>query len=74
MCRSLQVGVPSNSLSLALAELSDSVEIERQLDWLDLVEREHAYIMALARLEAEDRKAQRGKVLEIDKETGEVTG
>ena len=74
MQRALQIGVPSNSLSLAVAELSDEVECIPQPAWLDLLEREHAYVMALARLEAEDRKAQRAKTVEFDKETGEVLG
>lgn len=73
MQRALQLSVPSSSLSSAIAQLSDEAECIPQPAWLDLLEREHAYIMAMARLEAEDRKAQREKLAKIDPETGEVT-
>lgn len=74
MTRSLQIGVPSSSLSSAVDALCHEVECIPQPAWLDLIEREHAYVMALTRLEAEDRKAQRVKTVKFDQETGEVIG
>lgn len=71
----LQLPTPGSSLSSEAAKLAHEVEcLERPSAWLDLLEREHSYIMALARGEAEDRKAQReaGKLATVDLETGEV--
>jgi hypothetical protein len=68
MQRSLSIGVPSSSLSSAMVQLSDEVECIPQPAWLDLLEQEHAYVMALARLEAEDRKAQRNREVQLDPE------
>ena len=59
MHRSLGIGTLNKSLSLAIVELSDEVECIPDPEWLDLLDQEHAYIMALARLEAEDRKEKK---------------
>ena len=58
MCRSLQLGAPSSAASSTLSELVLTVGPYRS-ELLDLVEREHGYLMAKARLEAERRKAER---------------
>ena len=71
----LQLPTPGSSLSSEVAKLAHEVEcLERPAAWLDLIECEHSYIMALARGEAEDRKAQREAAREVkfDPETGEV--
>lgn len=71
----LQLPTPSSSLSSEAAALVHEVQcLERPSAWLDLIEREHSYIMALARGEAEDRKAQREakREVKIDQETGEI--
>jgi len=41
--------------------------------WLDLLDAEHGYIMALARAEADDRREQRGRRETINPQTGEVS-
>lgn len=57
LCRSLQLGQPSSSTSHSMAALSVLLPDRRARgDWLDLIEREHAYVIALARLEAERRR------------------
>lgn len=58
MCRSLQLGAPSSAASSTLSELVLTVGPYRS-ELLDLVEREHGYLMAKARLEAERRKDAR---------------
>lgn len=58
MCRSLQLGAPSSSASSALAELRATVGSARG-SWLDMIDREHGLLMAMARLEAERRKNAR---------------
>jgi hypothetical protein len=70
----LQLGVPSSSLSSAVLLLEDEVACIPQPAWLDLLEREHAHVMALARKEAEDRREQRlaETTATIDPKTGEV--
>lgn len=59
--RGLQVSETSSSLSRAATELVDELELVKasHVQWLDMVEREVGYLMALARLEAEDRKSRR---------------
>lgn len=57
MLRGLQLSAPSSSISSRAVELSDDVVAQgAKTAWLDLLEREHAYLIAMARLEAEDRK------------------
>lgn len=58
MCRSLQLGATSNSASSLLVELRTHVGSARGA-WLDMIEREHGLLMAMARLEAERRKEAR---------------
>lgn len=53
LLRRLQVGAPSSRLSASLRRLCDGVSDSRS--WLDLIEREHGYILARARLGAEQR-------------------
>lgn len=59
MQRSLGIATPGPALSRAIVQLSDETEVIPDPEWLDLIDKEHAYIMALARLEAEDRKEKR---------------
>lgn len=53
--RDLQIAAPSKDLSHSLADLETATH-GRQSEWLALVEREHGYIIACARLEAERRR------------------
>lgn len=58
--RGLQLGAGNSSSSKALVELADEVQaLGAEHAWLDMLEREHAFLIALARLEAEDRKERR---------------
>lgn len=58
MSRSLSLGAPSNDRSLVIDSLTILVG-EESSKWLDLVEEEHSYLMALCRLEAQQRKNNR---------------
>lgn len=54
--RSLQLGAPSSSLSSAIEKLTiATIEIGAS-SFLDLIEREHGYVMARARLAADQRR------------------
>lgn len=53
--RGLQLGAPSSAACSTLSELVATVGPFRS-EWLDLVERESGYVIALARLEAEKRR------------------
>lgn len=58
--RSLQLVALSKGASQVLSELADYVrEHGCAIDWLQLIESESAYLMALARLQSEARKEQR---------------
>jgi len=59
--RSLQLGSPSNAASSSLDALVRAVGARRG-DWLDLVEREHGYLMAACRLEADRRRDARAEM------------
>jgi len=60
LARSLGLGAPDSNRSSATSRLARVVEEDATSDrWLDLVEEEHAYLMALARLEAERRQEER---------------
>lgn len=61
MQRALQISTPNSKLSTSILELATECETIADPDFLDLIEEEHGYIMALARAEAEDRKEQRTK-------------
>lgn len=56
--RSLQLAAPVSSACSTLDLLVRGVG-DRRSDWLDLVEREHGYLLAAARLEAERRRDAR---------------
>lgn len=56
--RGLQLGCPSNGASSSLDLLVRAVGTRRG-DWLDLVEREHGYLLAACRLEADRRREAR---------------
>lgn len=57
MSRKLNLSAPSNSLSSAIKRLEIGVqECCYPEEWLDLVEDEYSYLIALARLEAQRRK------------------
>lgn len=58
MQRGLQLPAASSSLSSAAVALAKSVGTDAAA-WLDMVESEHGYIIALARLESEERKKRR---------------
>ena len=58
MMRGLQLGSPSSAACSALSELVATVGAA-SADFLDTIEREHGYLMARARLEAERRKEER---------------
>ena len=53
--RDLQIGAPDKELSRSIEALAAATQ-GRSAAWLALVEREHGYIIASARLEAERRK------------------
>lgn len=60
MKRGLRLSTTSRSLSSAAVKLADAVEtMTARNEWLDMVGREVGYIIAMCRLEAEDRKEQR---------------
>lgn len=60
LCRSLQVGAPDSSTSSATCELVNLLnEAGATRGWLDLIESEHGYLIAMARLESERRRADR---------------
>lgn len=54
--RALQLSSPSSALSSEIETLTITVVEVGAPAWLDLLEREHGYIIARARLEAERRK------------------
>lgn len=60
LCRTLQLGAPSPANCRSLVDLVHEVT-ERQCrrEWLDIVEREYGYLMALARKSAEARREAR---------------
>jgi hypothetical protein len=58
--RDLQIPSLSSLASSVLVELVHVVtELGARSEWLDLIEREHGYLIALARLTAEKRKEER---------------
>ena len=58
MARTLRLDAPSSRYSeVLLALTSDVRERGCESDWLDLVEREYAYLMVLARAISDRRKA-----------------
>lgn len=60
MTRRLNVISPSKRLSRALSDLADYVREEASTrQWLELLEREHGYVIALTRLAAEKAKEAR---------------
>lgn len=60
MTRRLQIGSPSSSASKTCFELAARVrELSAASEWLDLIEREHGYLMAKARLISEQRREAR---------------
>lgn len=69
MMRSLQLGAPSSGASSMLTTLVALVGPYRS-EWLDLIEREHGLLLAMARLEAERRR----DVREAKKDTVTMEG
>lgn len=60
LCRSLKLPAPDSYLSASISTLTTTVdEVGDARAWLDLVEREYAHMMALARLRAETRSETR---------------
>lgn len=60
ICRGLQLPALNNSASRDLTNLVQKVaELDARGAWLDLIEAEHGYLIALARLTAEGRKEAR---------------
>jgi hypothetical protein len=63
MRRDLNLPAPSSSGSKALVELVHAVtEKSARRDWLDMLDKEHGYLIALTRLSAEKRKEARDAV------------
>lgn len=57
MIRGLQLGAPQKDSSRCFRDLADYVREQcAARDWLDIMEREYGYIMAVARGVAEQRK------------------
>lgn len=56
LMRSLQLGAPGSSLSSAIEALTIAVAEVGSSAFLDLIEREHGYVIARARLAAEKRR------------------
>jgi hypothetical protein len=56
VARGLHIGAASHERAAATVDLAALVA-GSEMDWLDLVEAEHGYLMALARLRAEERSA-----------------
>ena len=74
MKRGLQIGTTSSSLSSATVRLADEVATlgpRGASRWLDMIERELGYIVAMARLEAEDRAEKRRAENTIEMEEDE---
>lgn len=63
LLRDLQIESPDKDSSRSISLLVESTTGHAR-EWLDLVEREHGYMMALARLEAERRRDVRNIVVE----------
>jgi hypothetical protein len=60
MLRRLQIPAPSKYSSDSLLTLSHAVrELGAASDWLELIEREHALLIAIARKTSEERRDQR---------------
>lgn len=60
LSRSLQLPAPDSWLSRSIGELTTEVEGRGAVrEWLDLVEREYAHMMALVRLRSEQRAEAR---------------
>lgn len=66
--RSLQLGSPSSAASSTLAELVETVGAASG-DFLDLIEREHGYLFARARLEAERRRDVKKDTITMQEES-----
>lgn len=65
LCRGLQIQALGSAGARTLVELVHEVAERRCApEWLDLVEREHTYLMALTRRVAEERAAKRSEVKE----------
>ncbi|MGE0493310.1 MAG: hypothetical protein AB7S38_29145 [Vulcanimicrobiota bacterium] len=57
LSRSLGLAAPSNSRSLAISKLAETVgHVCTPDEWLDLVEREHSYLIAMGRLRVQEAK------------------
>lgn len=57
LSRSLGLSAPSNSRSLAISRLAETVgHVCTPDEWLDLVEREHSYLVAMGRLRVQEAK------------------
>lgn len=60
MCRKLQLGAPRVSSSKCFRDLADYVrEQSCAREWLDLIEREFGYLIAVARGVSEQRKEKK---------------
>lgn len=66
LVRWCRLGAPSKSRSLATIQLDEAVRGQRIAgQWLDMMERDYGLIFAMARSEAEERKARREQVAEL---------
>jgi len=59
LLRSLGIANPDGALSADVMRLQAEVIKVGSSAWLDMVEREHAYIIAMCQVEAEERRARR---------------
>lgn len=66
--RDLQIPAPCSSLAHAIDSLCSEVEDIGTIAWLDMVEREISYIIALMRLESERRRALRDEAKREDED------
>jgi len=62
LMRNLQIAAPSSRLSHSMAAMAEAVRVVGDAPWLDLLEREHGYVIAVARLEAERRRDGRKEI------------
>jgi hypothetical protein len=59
MLRSLGIPSPDKSLSLKMCDLEEEVSVVSASKWLDMLEREGAYIIALCQVEADERRVHK---------------
>jgi len=67
LSRSLGLAAPSNSRSLVISKLAETVgHVCTPDEWLDLVENEHSYLIAMGRLRAQESKERKQELTESE--------